>query len=168
MQLPRASSRCSLRALPFFPRDLKIPSFHLDLEGMGTRVATSAPVAAVSSVLFDRSLPQTPLPMIAHYRGSPPWTRRRTTSAARWSSSGCFLERSRAMGSSPTAGAAVLPDGLLPAVLGCVSWWWQGFIERSCKYREQGLHTCSLFIYSLHTPVYILLYGVLRILISRL
>uniref|UniRef100_A0A452YSD3 Uncharacterized protein n=2 Tax=Aegilops tauschii subsp. strangulata TaxID=200361 RepID=A0A452YSD3_AEGTS len=106
---------------------------------MGTRAATSAPVAAVSSVLFGRSLPQTPLPTRAHCWGFPPWTRR-TTSAAWRSSSGCFLERSREMGSSPTAGAAVLPDGLLPAVLGCISWWWQGFIERSCKYREQGFY----------------------------
>uniref|UniRef100_A0A452YS92 Uncharacterized protein n=1 Tax=Aegilops tauschii subsp. strangulata TaxID=200361 RepID=A0A452YS92_AEGTS len=112
------------------PPDLKVTSFHLDLEGMGTRAATSAPVAAVSSVLFGRSLPQTPLPTRAHCWGFPPWTRR-TTSAAWRSSSGCFLERSREMGSSPTAGAAVLPDGLLPAVLGCISWWWQGFIERS-------------------------------------
>ncbi|XP_037425633.1 uncharacterized protein LOC119291042 isoform X2 [Triticum dicoccoides] len=104
---------------------------------MGTRAATSAPVAAVSSILFGRSLPQTLLLTTAHCWGFPPWMRRRTTSAAWRSSSGCFLERSREMGSSPNAGAAVLPDGLHPAVLGCISWWWHGFIERSYKYREQ-------------------------------
>ncbi|VAH92138.1 hypothetical protein VPH35_066180 [Triticum aestivum] len=136
MQLPRASSRCSPpRSSPVLSSGPKITSFHLDLEGMGMRAATSVPVAAVSSVLFARSLPQTPLPTTAHCWGFPPWTRRRRTSAARQSSSSCFLERSREMGSSPTAGAAVLPDGLLPAVLGCISWWWQGFIGRSCKYR---------------------------------
>ncbi|XP_037425632.1 uncharacterized protein LOC119291042 isoform X1 [Triticum dicoccoides] len=108
---------------------------------MGTRAATSAPVAAVSSILFGRSLPQTLLLTTAHCWGFPPWMRRRTTSAAWRSSSGCFLERSREMGSSPNAGAAVLPDGLHPAVLGCISWWWHGFIERSYKYREQ--HTVS-------------------------